>query len=244
MADSRNQDATVYCGNLDERVKDELLFELMLQVGPVVSVHIPKDRVMSQHQGFGFVEFRTEDDAEYAVKIMNQVKLFGKPMRVNMASSDKKHVADIGAELFIGNLDLMVDEMALYDTFKSFGTLLKVPKISRGEDGRSKGYGFVNYDNFDSADAAIEAMNNQFVMNKSITVDYARKNGGKGNERHGDASERLLAEQAKKNNVQLVSRVPATLDPEHGVPLPAGFSASDTASALNIAPPQRPPTLS
>lgn len=35
------------------------------------------------HQGYGFCEFLTEDDAEYACKIMNQIKLFGKPIRVN-----------------------------------------------------------------------------------------------------------------------------------------------------------------
>ena len=32
-ASQRNQDATVYCGNLDENVNDELLWELMIQVG-------------------------------------------------------------------------------------------------------------------------------------------------------------------------------------------------------------------
>ena len=35
------------------------------------------------HQGFGFCEFLTEEDAEYACKIMNQIKLWGKPIRVN-----------------------------------------------------------------------------------------------------------------------------------------------------------------
>lgn len=39
------------------------------------------------HQGYGFCEFLTEEDADYACKIMNQIKLFGKPIRVNMASS-------------------------------------------------------------------------------------------------------------------------------------------------------------
>ena len=38
------------------------------------------------HQGFGFVEFSSEDDAEYAARIMNQVKLFGKAIRVNKVS--------------------------------------------------------------------------------------------------------------------------------------------------------------
>ena len=43
-------------------------------------------------------------------------------------------------------------------------------------------------------------MNNQFLMNKRITVQYAFKKEGKG-ERHGTAVERLFAAQARQNNV-------------------------------------------
>lgn len=133
-----------------------------------VNVHLPKDRISMSHQGYGFCEFLTEDDAEYACKIMNQIKLYGKPIRVNkvrfflvsslflgvassvwerkrwwccvrvwkgwrevcccclrenQASSDRKQI-DIGANLFIGNLDANVDERMLFDTFMSFGTLV------------------------------------------------------------------------------------------------------------------------
>ena len=40
----RNQDATIYVGNLTANVSEELLWELFLQSGPVVNVHIPKDK--------------------------------------------------------------------------------------------------------------------------------------------------------------------------------------------------------
>ena len=30
--------------------------------------------------GYGFVEFLSEDDADYSIKIMNMIKLFGKPV--------------------------------------------------------------------------------------------------------------------------------------------------------------------
>lgn len=43
--------------------------KLMIQAGPVANVHMPKDKVTGVHQGFGFVEFRSEDDAEYAIKV-------------------------------------------------------------------------------------------------------------------------------------------------------------------------------
>lgn len=40
---------------------------------------------------------------------MNMIKEYGKPIRVNKASQDKKTM-DVGANLFIGNLDPDVDE--------------------------------------------------------------------------------------------------------------------------------------
>ena len=79
----QDKEATVYIGNIDERVTDSLIWELMLQAGRIVNVHLPKDRVTQTHQGYGFVEFISEEDAEYAARIMNQVRLYGKPIRVN-----------------------------------------------------------------------------------------------------------------------------------------------------------------
>ena len=44
-----------------------------------MNCHMPKDRVTQTHQGYGFVEFLSEEDADYAIKILNMIKLFGKP---------------------------------------------------------------------------------------------------------------------------------------------------------------------
>lgn len=101
----------------------------MLQAGRIVNVHLPKDRITQLHQGYGFVEFISEEDAEYASRIMNGIRLFGKPIRVNKASADKQKSVEIGAELFVGNLDPMVSEQILYDTFSRFGNLVNFPKV-------------------------------------------------------------------------------------------------------------------
>lgn len=136
-------------------------------------------------QGYAFVEFRTEEDADYTVKvalllrqtllqgehshlagllfvqIMNMIKLYGKPIRVNKSSQDKRRI-EVGANLFIGNLAPEVDEKLLYDTFSAFGGITQPPKVMRDLDtGNSKGFGFINFDSFEAADLAIEAMNQQ-----------------------------------------------------------------------------------
>jgi splicing factor 3B subunit 4 len=190
--EQRNQDATCYVGNLDDRINEELLWELMLQVGPVVNVHMPKDKVSGKYLNYGFCEYRTEEDADYAIKVLNMVKLYGRPIKVNKASQDKK-IAEVGANVFIGNLDPGVDEKLLYDTFSAFGGISQTPKIMCDPDtGSSKGYGFVSFDSFEASDSAIECMNGQYLANRPIIVQYAFKRDTPG-ERHGSQAERILA---------------------------------------------------
>ncbi|EFW99847.1 splicing factor 3b subunit 4 [Grosmannia clavigera kw1407] len=196
----QNKEATVYVGNLDERFSEPLMWELMTQMGPVVNVHMPMDRVSRLHQGFGFVEFDTPESAEYASRTLNGIRLYGKPVRVNKASADRQRAAEIGAELFVNNLDPQVDEKILYDTFAQFGRLVAPPNVVRDQNNISKGYGFVSFDSFDASDTARDAMQGQYLLSKQISVEYAYKKDGKG-ERHGDEAERKLAAEGKKHNV-------------------------------------------
>ena len=197
----KNQEATCYIGNLEERVTDSVIWELFLQVAPVVSLYIPRDRLNQTHFGYGFVELQSEADAEYASKILHGIKLYGKPLRVNKASADRRNL-DVGANLFIGNLDPMVDDSMLMDTFKSFGNVIsaKIAREGEGGSGPSRGFGFISFESFEEADMAIESMSGQFLCNRPITLSYAFKKEGKG-ERHGSAAERLLAAQAKRTAV-------------------------------------------
>ena len=43
------------------------------------------------------------------------------------------------------------------------------------ETGRSRRYGFVSFDNFDSSDKSREMMNGQYLQGNRIDVDYAYK---------------------------------------------------------------------
>ncbi|RZF32797.1 hypothetical protein LSTR_LSTR011443 [Laodelphax striatellus] len=240
----RNQDATIYVGGLDDKVSEMLMWELFVQAGPVVNVHMPKDRVTQMHQGYGFVEFLGEDDADYAIKIMNMIKLYGKPIRVNKASAHQKNL-DVGANIFIGNLDPEVDEKLLYDTFSAFGVILQTPKIIRDpETGNSKGFSFINYASFDASDAAIEAMNGQYLCNRAVSVSYAYKKDAKGG-RHGSAAERLLAAQNPLSQAdrphQLFADAPPPPPPPVGVGLPPPPLPPPPHGAFNPPPPPPPP---
>jgi splicing factor 3B subunit 4 len=192
---ARNQEATLWVGNLDERVDEELLWELFLQAGPLVEVSVPADKVNGRPQGFAFIEFRAEEDAEYGQKIMNMVPLFGRNLRVRRAGEGGSSGAvrvEVGANLFIGNLAPEATEKTLYDTFSAFGSITEA-KVQRDlETGASKGFGFVAYDAFESSDAAIEALNGQYLSGRPVVVQYAFRKDAR-TERHGSAAERTLA---------------------------------------------------
>lgn len=169
----------------------------------MVNVHIPRDKITNEHQGYGFIEFKSEEDADYSIKIMHMIKLYGKPIKVNKASQDKR-TQDVGANVFIGNLDPEVDEKMLYETFSNFGMVISTKITRDAEEGVSKGHGFVSYDNFNSSDTAIAQMNGQFFSGRQIRVEYAVKKDSKG-EKHGGFAERLLAE----NKPSAISKMPS-----------------------------------
>ena len=60
-------------------------------------------------ESLGLIPIKSPGDSSQAIKILNMIKVFGKPIRVNKASTDKS-TKDVGANLFIGNLDPDVDE--------------------------------------------------------------------------------------------------------------------------------------
>lgn len=205
-ATERNVQASLYVGNLDPQVDENLLFELFLQVAPIRLLNLPKDRILRAHQGYGFVEFKTVDDADYAIQIFRGVRLFGRTVKLNKMDSSSAKLskdaesnlpASVGAKVFIKGLDQLVDERYLHDTFSSFGNLLKCT-VLRDEKGYSKGLGLVEYDDFENSDRAIQAINGTILMNNKVHLDYAYKRGFESKKvKHGDEAERKLAKQAK-----------------------------------------------
>ena len=55
-------------------------------------------------------------------------KIFNFQLICFQASAHNKNL-DVGANIFIGNLDPEIDEKLLYDTFSAFGVILQTPKV-------------------------------------------------------------------------------------------------------------------
>ncbi|XP_020777916.1 cold-inducible RNA-binding protein B isoform X2 [Boleophthalmus pectinirostris] len=78
-------------------------------------------------------------------------------------------------KLFIGGLSFDTNEDTLAAAFGKYGTIEKVDVIRDRETGRSRGFGFVKYDNAEDAKDALDAMNGKTLDGRAIRVDEAGK---------------------------------------------------------------------
>jgi RNA recognition motif-containing protein len=83
--------------------------------------------------------------------------------------------------LYVGNLPFDATTDGVRAAFEAFGTVHDVTLITDRDTGRSKGFGFVEMD-VQSANAAIEGLNNKDFGGRDLTVNEARErnSGGRG----------------------------------------------------------------
>ena len=80
----------------------------------------------------------------------------------------------MATKLFVGSLPWAVDDQGLEDLFKDFGTISSAKVIMDRETGRSKGFGFVEFEDDAAAKAAIDKLNGTDMQGRSIVVSEAR----------------------------------------------------------------------
>ncbi|KAH8480425.1 hypothetical protein POPTR_019G069000v4 [Populus trichocarpa] len=81
---------SIYIGNLDERVSDRVLYDILIQAGRVVDLHIPRDRETDKPKGYAFAEYETEEIADYAVKLFSGlVTLYNRTLKFAISGQDK-----------------------------------------------------------------------------------------------------------------------------------------------------------
>lgn len=77
-------------------------------------------------------------------------------------------------KLYVGGLPYAVDDNALAELFAEHGKVASAKVIIDRDSGRSKGFGFVEFENDDEGKAAETAMEGKEVQGRTIRVNQAR----------------------------------------------------------------------
>lgn len=76
--------------------------------------------------------------------------------------------------IYVGNLAWRANNQGLQELFEHFGAVDKAVIIRDRKTKRSRGFGFVEMQNDEEAQAAIENLNNTVFMERTIIVNEAK----------------------------------------------------------------------
>jgi len=108
-------------------------------------------------------------------------------LSVNNGKKKLIFLISIKMNIYIGNLPFNMGEEDLREIFEEYGEVSSAKIISDKMTGRSKGFGFVEMDDDDSANNAIQELNNAEVSGRNIKVNESkpRENNSRGGDRRG-----------------------------------------------------------
>jgi len=92
-------------------------------------------------------------------------------------------------KLFVGSLSWDTNDEALRNAFSPHGEISEAVVISDRDSGRSRGFGFVTFEDDEAADKAVAALNGTDLDGRTIRVDVAQakeRNRGGGGFRGGN----------------------------------------------------------
>jgi RNA recognition motif-containing protein len=88
-------------------------------------------------------------------------------------------------KLFVGSLSWDTSEEVLRGKFEQFGEIIEVKIITDRDTGRSRGFGFVTFEDSGDADKAVTEMDGSELDGRTIKVNEAQEKPGRGGGRSG-----------------------------------------------------------
>ncbi|KAL4891646.1 hypothetical protein BDV59DRAFT_181395 [Aspergillus ambiguus] len=169
----------VFIKNLDAAIDNKALHDTFAAFGNILSCKVAQDE-FSNSKGYGFVHYETAEAANNAIKHVNGMLLNDKKVFVGHHISKKDRQSKFEemkanfTNVYIKNLDQEVTEEEFRTMFEKFGEITSAT-LSRDQEGKSRGFGFVNYSTHDSAQAAVDEMNDKDVKGQKLYVGRAQK---------------------------------------------------------------------
>ncbi|KAL4881196.1 hypothetical protein BJY04DRAFT_207612 [Aspergillus karnatakaensis] len=169
----------VFIKNLDNAIDNKALHDTFAAFGNILSCKVAQDE-FGVSKGYGFVHYETAEAANNAIKHVNGMLLNDKKVFVGHHISKKDRQSKFEemkanfTNIYIKNVDPDVDDDEFRKLFEAFGEITSAT-LSRDADGKSRGFGFVNYSTHESAQAAVEEMNDKEIRTQKLYVGRAQK---------------------------------------------------------------------
>jgi len=187
----------VFIKNLDKSIDNKAMYDTFSAFGNILSCKVAQDGDGTS-KGYGFVHFETEEAAMNAIQKVNGMLLNEKKVFVGRFVPRKEREKELGEKakkftnVYIKNFGDDLSDDKLKEMFTKFGkiTSYKVVRDDKAnssgdtsdmgevlidDSGKAKGFGFVSFEDSESAEKAVDELNGQEIGGKTLYVGRAQK---------------------------------------------------------------------
>ncbi|XP_063683431.1 poly(U)-binding-splicing factor PUF60-like isoform X1 [Bolinopsis microptera] len=162
----------VYVGSIHYDLTEDDLRKAFAPFGPIKGINLSWDTATlgksRSHKGYAFLEYNVAESAQLALDQMNGVMLGGKPLKCARPSNIPAALplikqiteeASTQPRIFVASIHQDLSETDIRSVFEAFGPIQAIQLSQDVMPGKHQGYGFIEYENLDSANDAVAAMN-------------------------------------------------------------------------------------
>jgi len=171
----QEQSRKIFIGGLNYNTTEDTLKEHFSQYGELVDIVVMKFPDTKRSRGFGFVTFAQEDQVD-ACQDARPHTIDGKTVETKRATPreefGKPEAGITVKKVFVGGLkeDMEDDDLRTY--FTQFGNVIEVTRLTEKDTGKKRGFGFVEFDDYDPVDKCIQKGNHS-ISGRRVDVKKA-----------------------------------------------------------------------
>jgi polyadenylate-binding protein len=205
----------IFIKNLDAAIDNKALHDTFAAFGNILSCKVAQDE-NGNSKGYGFVHYETDEAAAAAIKHVNGMLLNEKKVYVGHHIPKKDRQSKFEemkanfTNVYVKNIHADVTDDEFRDLFEKYGDVTS-SSLARDADGKSRGFGFVNFTTHEAAAKAVDELNGRDIKGSDIYVGRAQKK----HEREEELRKSYeAARQEKANKYQGVNLYIKNLDDE------------------------------
>ncbi len=169
----------VFIKNLDVAIDNKALHDTFAAFGNILSCKVAQDE-NGASKGYGFVHYETDEAAAQAIKHVNGMLLNEKKVYVGYHIPKKDRQSKFEemkanfTNIYVKNINPEVTDEEFRELFAKYGDVTS-SSLARDNEGKSRGFGFVNFTTHTSASQAVDELNNLDFRGQDLYVGRAQK---------------------------------------------------------------------
>ncbi|KAK4654569.1 Protein phosphatase PP2A regulatory subunit B [Podospora pseudocomata] len=169
----------VFIKNLDVAIDNKALHDTFAAFGNILSCKVAQDE-NGNSKGYGFVHYETDEAAANAIKHVNGMLLNEKKVYVGYHIPKKDRQSKFEemkanfTNVYVKNIPAEVTDEEFRELFAKYGDVTS-SSLARSDEGKSRGFGFVNFTTHEAASKAVEELNGKDFRGQELYVGRAQK---------------------------------------------------------------------